>query len=73
MGATATETDAFGGRAYTQYAVKVGDFQWVRIPPGQLVARPEAIRAMKHRTVNASHEAASNISWQSVDLGFWSK
>jgi hypothetical protein len=25
--------------------VKVGDFQWVRIPPGQSVARPEAIRA----------------------------
>jgi hypothetical protein len=29
----------------TQYAVKVGDFQWVRIPPGQSVARPEATKA----------------------------
>jgi len=28
-----------------QYAVKVGDLQWVRIPPGQWVARPEASRA----------------------------
>ena len=28
-----------------QYAVKVGDFQWVRNPPGQSVARPEATRA----------------------------
>ena len=28
-----------------QYAVKVGDLQWVRIPPGQSVARPEATRA----------------------------
>jgi hypothetical protein len=28
-----------------QYAVKVGDLQWVRIPSGQSVARPEAIRA----------------------------
>ena len=28
-----------------EYAVKVGDFQWVRIPPGQSVARPEATRA----------------------------
>ena len=28
-----------------EYAVKVGDFQWVQIPPDQSVARPEAIRA----------------------------
>ena len=28
-----------------EYAVKVGDLQWVRIPSGQSVARPEAIRA----------------------------
>ena len=27
-----------------EYAVKVGDLQWVRIPLGQLVARPEATR-----------------------------
>jgi hypothetical protein len=33
-----------------QYAVKVGDFQWVRIPPGQSVARPEAIRAAQEVT-----------------------
>ena len=29
----------------SQYAVQVGDLQWVRIPSGQLVARPEATRA----------------------------
>ena len=28
---------------------EVGDFQWVRIPSGQSVARPEAIRAMEDR------------------------
>ena len=33
----------------TQYAVKVGDLQWVRIPPGQSVARPEATRAEQER------------------------
>ncbi len=27
--------------------MKVGDFQWLRIPPGQSVARPEATRATK--------------------------
>ena len=32
------------------YAVKVGDFQRVRIPPGQSVARPEATRAMEEVT-----------------------
>ncbi len=34
----------------SEYAVKVDDFQWVRIPPGQSVARPEAIRAMQEET-----------------------
>ena len=34
----------------TQYAVKVGDLQWVRIPPGQSVARPEATRATQEVT-----------------------
>jgi hypothetical protein len=33
----------------TEYAVKDGDLQWVRIPPGQLVARQGATRAMKDR------------------------
>ncbi len=33
-----------------EYAVKVGDLQWVRIPPGQLVARPEATRAAQEVT-----------------------
>ena len=33
-----------------EYAVKVGDLQRVRIPPGQLVARPEATRAMEEVT-----------------------
>ena len=33
-----------------EYAVKVGDFQWVRIPPGQSVARPEATRAAQEET-----------------------
>jgi len=32
------------------YAVKVGDFQRVRIPPGQSVARPEATRAIEEVT-----------------------
>jgi len=36
----------------TQYAVKVGDFQWVRIPPGQSIARPEATRAAENRTAS---------------------
>jgi hypothetical protein len=35
-----------------QYAVKVGDLQWVRISPGQSVARPEAIRVMKGQTAS---------------------
>jgi len=30
--------------------VKVGDFQWVRNPPGQSVARPEATRAPQEVT-----------------------
>jgi hypothetical protein len=30
--------------------VKVGDLQWVRIPPGQSVARPEATRAAEEET-----------------------
>ena len=34
----------------TEYAVKVGDLQWVRIPPGQSVARPEATRAAQEVT-----------------------
>ena len=33
-----------------EYAVKVGDLQWVRIPPGQSVARPEATRAAQEVT-----------------------
>ena len=33
-----------------EYAVKVGDFQWVRIPPGQSVAQPEATRAAEEVT-----------------------
>ena len=33
-----------------EYAVKVGDLQWVRIPPGQSVARPEATRAANEVT-----------------------
>jgi hypothetical protein len=32
-----------------QYAVKVGDLQWVRIPPGQSVARPDVTRAAQGR------------------------
>jgi hypothetical protein len=34
----------FLGFRENQYAVKVGDLQRVQIPPGQSVARPEAIR-----------------------------
>jgi hypothetical protein len=33
-----------------QYAVKVGDLQWVRILSGQSVARPEATRAAQEVT-----------------------
>ena len=33
----------------TRYAVQVGDLQWVRIPSGQSVARPEATRAAQDR------------------------
>src|SRR5439155_17772349 len=36
----------------TQYAVKVGDLQWVRIPSGHSIARPEAIRAMKDKAAS---------------------
>jgi len=38
----------------TQYAVQVGDFQRVRIPPGQSGARPEATRATKDQTVGVN-------------------
>ncbi len=40
----------FLGILRNEYAVKVGDLQRVRIPPGQLVARPEATRAMEEVT-----------------------
>ncbi len=33
-----------------EYAVKVGDLQWVRILSGQSVARPEATRAAQEVT-----------------------
>ncbi len=38
------------GASSNEYPVKVGDFQWVQIPSGQSVARPEAIRAMQEVT-----------------------
>jgi hypothetical protein len=38
------------GVSSIQYAVKVGDLQWVQIPSGQSVARPEALRAMEEAT-----------------------
>ena len=42
--------------ANNQYAVKVDDLQWVRIPSGQLVARPEVTRAAKDSLkVSSSH------------------
>ena len=40
----------FPGVPEYQYAVKVGDLQRVRIPPGQSVTRPEATRAAKEVT-----------------------
>ena len=40
--------DSFGLPKY-QYAVKVGDLQRVRIPPGQSVARLEAIKSVRNR------------------------
>ena len=46
------EDDQFRPLKYPEnvYAVKVGDFQRVRIPPGQSVARPEATRAIEEVT-----------------------
>jgi len=38
------------GESSNEYAVKAGDLQRVRIPPGQSVARPEATRAMEEVT-----------------------
>jgi hypothetical protein len=37
-------------RAVIPVCREVGDFQWVRIPSGQSVARPEAIRAAQEVT-----------------------
>ena len=49
------------------YAVKVGDFQRVRIPPGQSVARPEATgTAMEVK--NALKDAG--IDYSEVEQGF---
>ena len=48
----------------TQYAVKVGDLQWVRIPPGQSVARPEATRAMKDRTASVNKSSTRDSGQQ---------
>ena len=45
----------------TQYAVKVGDFQWVRIPPGQSVARPEATRATKEVTNSLKYSGKGHL------------
>ena len=51
---TSTSEIAFTRADYgipkNEYAVKVGDLQWVRIPPGQSVARPEATRAAQEVT-----------------------
>ena len=33
------------------YAVKAGDFKWVRITPSQSAARPETTRAVKNRGI----------------------
>ena len=40
----------FFGTPLNEYAVKVGDFQWVHFPPGQSVAWPEATGACLTRT-----------------------
>jgi len=45
--AESQKLNRISGFQSNQYAVKVGDLQWVRIPPGQSVARPEATRAAK--------------------------
>ena len=37
------------GALSNEYAVKVGDFQWVQIPSGQSVAWPEATAACHTR------------------------
>ena len=47
---TVDNTRGERGISSTQYAVQVGDLQWVRIPSGQSVARPEATRAAKEVT-----------------------
>jgi NAD/NADP transhydrogenase beta subunit len=44
------EWKTFQDRSENEYAVKAGDLQRVRIPPGQSVARPEATRAMEEVT-----------------------
>ena len=41
---------SFRYRSENEYAVKAGDLQRVRIPPGQSVARPEATRAIEEVT-----------------------
>ena len=41
----AADENAAGKKTDNPVCREVGDFQWVRIPPGQSVARPEATRA----------------------------
>ena len=44
-----------------EYAVKVGDLQWVRIPRGKLVEWSEATRAAKDsRKVSSTHTNSGN-------------
>ena len=45
----------------SQYAVKVGDLQWVQIPSGQSVARPEAIRATKEATNSLKYSGKGHL------------
>ena len=49
-----------------QYAVQVGDLQWVRIPPGKSVARPEATRAMKDRTASINKSLTRDTHQQTT-------
>ena len=47
---------------------EVGDLQWVRIPSGQLVARPEAIRAMKDQAACVNKSSTRDTGQQTAGL-----
>jgi hypothetical protein len=44
--------------------VKAGDLQWVRIPSGQSIARPEATRVMKYQAAYQSPDFYRKLGYQ---------